>query len=185
MGARRLRPRQPGFLHIGHVLGTTAGEAMVANTSSQLRPANTPLLAGVQLLKPTRRHGSIKRAFAPAPRRGCEAPTDRGLVLRHRATRRGRYRRCPAAIAGRGHGPRFEPCPPPPGLDLAARRLTSRIGRAAQVKFVKLAELTMQNHVVRKGNARRGMQLARRPPQGCVATLPADGIRPPPLPRPP
>jgi hypothetical protein len=54
---------------------------------------------------------------------------------------------------------------------------------AGQIRKARRADYA--NHVVRKGNARRGMPLARRPPQGCVATLPADEIRPPPLPRPP
>ena len=45
----REKPRQPGLLHIGYVLGTTAGEAMVAYTTSQPWPAGTPLPAGVRL----------------------------------------------------------------------------------------------------------------------------------------
>ena len=45
----REKPRQPGLLHVGYVLGITAGEAMVAYTTSQPWPAGTPLPAGVRL----------------------------------------------------------------------------------------------------------------------------------------
>ncbi len=43
------KPRQPGLLHIGYVLGSTAREVMVAYTTSQPWPADTPLPAGVRL----------------------------------------------------------------------------------------------------------------------------------------
>lgn len=43
------KPRQPGLLHICYVLGSTAREVMVAYTTSQPWPANTPLPAGVRL----------------------------------------------------------------------------------------------------------------------------------------
>jgi hypothetical protein len=43
------KPRQPGLLHIGYVLGATATEAMIAYTTSQPWPAHTPLPAGVRL----------------------------------------------------------------------------------------------------------------------------------------
>jgi hypothetical protein len=43
------KPRQPGLLHIGYILGGTATEVMVAYTTSQPWPAATPLPAGVRL----------------------------------------------------------------------------------------------------------------------------------------
>lgn len=43
------KPRQPGLLHIGYVLGGTATEAMLAYTTSQPWPVGTPLSAGVRL----------------------------------------------------------------------------------------------------------------------------------------
>jgi hypothetical protein len=43
------KPRQPGLLHIGYVLGKTEREAMVAYTTSRTWPAGTPLPAGVRL----------------------------------------------------------------------------------------------------------------------------------------
>lgn len=43
------KPRQPGLLHIGYVLGGTRTEVMVAYTTSQPWPAGTPLPAGVRL----------------------------------------------------------------------------------------------------------------------------------------
>ncbi len=43
------KPRQPGLLHIGYVLGGTEVEAMVAYTTSQPWPAGMPLPAGVRL----------------------------------------------------------------------------------------------------------------------------------------
>ncbi len=45
----REKPRQPGLLHIGYVLGSSAVEAMVAYSTSQPWPANTPVPAGVRL----------------------------------------------------------------------------------------------------------------------------------------
>ncbi len=43
------RPRQPGLLHIGYVLGGTAIEVMVAYTTSRSWPAAVPLPAGARL----------------------------------------------------------------------------------------------------------------------------------------
>jgi hypothetical protein len=43
------KPRQPGLLHIGYVLGGTAAEVMVAYTTSQPWPATVPLPAGARL----------------------------------------------------------------------------------------------------------------------------------------
>ena len=43
------KPRRPGLLHIGYVLGGTATEAMVAYTTSQPWPVGTPLPAGVRV----------------------------------------------------------------------------------------------------------------------------------------
>lgn len=43
------KPRQPGLLHIGYVLGGTKTEVMIAYTTSQPWPADTPLPAGVRL----------------------------------------------------------------------------------------------------------------------------------------
>jgi len=43
------KPRQPGLLHVGYVLGSTATEAMVAYTTSQPWAPNVPLPAGVRL----------------------------------------------------------------------------------------------------------------------------------------
>jgi hypothetical protein len=45
----REKPRQPGLLHIGYVLGSSGIEAMVAYSTSQPWPANTPVPAGVRL----------------------------------------------------------------------------------------------------------------------------------------
>jgi hypothetical protein len=45
----REKPRQPGLLHIGYVLGGSGIEAMVAYSTSQPWPANTPVPAGVRL----------------------------------------------------------------------------------------------------------------------------------------
>jgi hypothetical protein len=45
----REKPRQPGLLHIGYVLGGTATEVMVAYTTSQPWPAAVPLPAGARL----------------------------------------------------------------------------------------------------------------------------------------
>ena len=45
----REKPRQPGLLHIGYVLGGTATEVMVAYTTSQPWPATVPLPAGARL----------------------------------------------------------------------------------------------------------------------------------------
>ena len=42
------KPRQPGLLHIGYLLGCTAIEAMVAYTTSQPWPAHAPLPAGAR-----------------------------------------------------------------------------------------------------------------------------------------
>lgn len=47
--APREQPRQPGLLHIGYVLGSTASEALVAYTTSQVLPAGLPLPAGARL----------------------------------------------------------------------------------------------------------------------------------------
>lgn len=44
----REKPRRPGLLHIGYVLGGTATEVMVAYTTSQPWPAATPLPAGAR-----------------------------------------------------------------------------------------------------------------------------------------
>lgn len=44
----REKPRQPGLLHIGYVLGVTAQDAMVAYTTSQPWPQGTPLPAGAR-----------------------------------------------------------------------------------------------------------------------------------------
>jgi len=43
------KPRQPGLLHIGYVLGSTASEAVVAYTTSQMWRAATPLPAGARI----------------------------------------------------------------------------------------------------------------------------------------
>jgi hypothetical protein len=43
------KPRQPGLLHIGYVLGNTVSEAMVAHTSSQPWPTGVPLPAGARV----------------------------------------------------------------------------------------------------------------------------------------
>lgn len=45
----REKPRQPGLLHIGYVLGGTATEVMVAYTTSRPWPATVPLPAGARL----------------------------------------------------------------------------------------------------------------------------------------
>ena len=45
----REKPRQPGLLHIGYVLGGTPTEVMVAYTTSRPWPAATPLPAGARL----------------------------------------------------------------------------------------------------------------------------------------
>src|SRR5437868_2156374 len=44
----REKPRQPGLLRIGYVLGVTAKQAIVACTASQPWPQGTPLLAGAR-----------------------------------------------------------------------------------------------------------------------------------------
>jgi hypothetical protein len=43
------KPRRPGLLHIGYVLGTTSTGALVANTTSQPWAAGIPLPAGARL----------------------------------------------------------------------------------------------------------------------------------------
>jgi hypothetical protein len=43
------RPRQPGLLHIGYVLGSTATEVMIAYTTSQPWPDTVPLPAGARV----------------------------------------------------------------------------------------------------------------------------------------
>jgi|SRR5665213_2201579 len=43
------KPRQPGLLHVGYVLGVTPHEAMVAYTTSQPWPAEVPLPAGARV----------------------------------------------------------------------------------------------------------------------------------------
>jgi hypothetical protein len=43
------KPRRPGLLHIGYVLGGTASEALVAYTTSQPWPTDAPIPAGVRL----------------------------------------------------------------------------------------------------------------------------------------
>src|SRR6185312_16578417 len=45
----REKPRQPGLVHIGYVLGGTDTEVMVAYTTSQSWPATVPLPAGARL----------------------------------------------------------------------------------------------------------------------------------------
>ena len=45
----REKPRQPGLLHIGYVLGGTATEVMVAYTTSRPWSATIPLPAGARL----------------------------------------------------------------------------------------------------------------------------------------
>jgi hypothetical protein len=45
----REKPHQPGLPHIGYILGVAAGYAMVAYTTSQPWPADTPLPAGARL----------------------------------------------------------------------------------------------------------------------------------------
>ena len=45
----REKPRQPGLLHIGYVLGGTQAEVIVAYTTSRPWPATVPLPAGVRL----------------------------------------------------------------------------------------------------------------------------------------
>jgi len=47
------KPREPGLLHIGYVLGGTEAEVLVAYTTSQPWPAGTPLSAGVRLFTAT------------------------------------------------------------------------------------------------------------------------------------
>ena len=47
----RERPRQPGLLHIGYVLGGTGTEVMVAYTTSQPWPQTVPLPAGARLFE--------------------------------------------------------------------------------------------------------------------------------------
>jgi len=42
------KPRHPGLLHIGYVLGSTTAEAMVAYTTSQPWPVATPMPAGAR-----------------------------------------------------------------------------------------------------------------------------------------
>lgn len=43
------KPRQPGLLHIGYILGGTATQVLVAYTTSQSWPATVPLPAGARL----------------------------------------------------------------------------------------------------------------------------------------
>ena len=43
------KPRQPGLIHIGYILVSSPTEAMVAYTTSQPWPTETPLSAGVRL----------------------------------------------------------------------------------------------------------------------------------------
>jgi hypothetical protein len=43
------KPRQPGLLHVGYVLGRTAAEAMVAYTTSQPWHEGAPLPVGARL----------------------------------------------------------------------------------------------------------------------------------------
>ena len=45
----REKPRQPGLLHIGYVLGGTATEVIVGYTTSRPWPATVPLTAGARL----------------------------------------------------------------------------------------------------------------------------------------
>lgn len=45
----REKPRQPGLLHIGYLLGVTPTKSMVAYTTSQPWPAAAPLPAGARL----------------------------------------------------------------------------------------------------------------------------------------
>ncbi len=49
----REKPHRPGIPHIGYVLGITAGHAMVAYTTSQPWPADTPLPAGARVFDAT------------------------------------------------------------------------------------------------------------------------------------
>ena len=42
------KPRKPGLLHIGYVLGGTSDEALLAYTTSQPWPASTPLPIGAR-----------------------------------------------------------------------------------------------------------------------------------------
>lgn len=42
------KPRPPGLLHVGYVLGCTVTEAILAYTTSQSWPAHTPLPAGAR-----------------------------------------------------------------------------------------------------------------------------------------
>jgi hypothetical protein len=43
------KPRQPGLLHIGYVLGASATEVMIAYTTSQPWPGTVPLPAGARV----------------------------------------------------------------------------------------------------------------------------------------
>jgi len=45
----REKPRRPGLLHIGYILGATAHEVMLAYTTSQPWPPDTPLPAGARV----------------------------------------------------------------------------------------------------------------------------------------
>ena len=45
----REKPRQPGLLHIGYVLGSSSIEALVAYSTSRPWPIDTPVPAGVRL----------------------------------------------------------------------------------------------------------------------------------------
>jgi hypothetical protein len=45
----REKPRQPGLLHIGYIIGGTATETLVAYTTSQPWPSDVPLPAGARL----------------------------------------------------------------------------------------------------------------------------------------
>jgi hypothetical protein len=43
------KPRRPGLLHIGYVLGSTTKDALLAYTTSQPWPSGVPLPAGARL----------------------------------------------------------------------------------------------------------------------------------------
>jgi hypothetical protein len=45
----RQKPRRPGLLHVGYVMGIAAGHVVVAYTTSQPWPADMPLPAGARL----------------------------------------------------------------------------------------------------------------------------------------
>jgi hypothetical protein len=46
------RPRVPGLLHIGYVIGATARDAVVAYTTSQPWPVDIPLALGARVFSP-------------------------------------------------------------------------------------------------------------------------------------